>query len=378
MVRQTTGKIFSIGQINPVCYRFFKVTENLYAFSLIFHLLLVPLMFAIGADIIAKYNIVSICAAAASIILNRRGWHATAFAIIFIDINVHAYIATHYLGWEAGFYQYILLLAPLTFFYPLWSLRMKMLASTVLTISFTALFDTYHEQLYGQILFNPQYGHYLLYANTITTVILYSAIGYYYSRAANDSEDKLRTAQMEAEWIAHTDPLTHIGNRRAMTKSIEQEISRSRRQNSTFMVTLADIDNFKALNDNYSHEYGDSVLIQVASIIKQNIREHDQVARWGGEEFMILLPETRATEGIKLIERMRETIASTAHIYKGREYPGITMTFGLCQFDNSSNINDCIHHADKAMYKGKHQGKNCTVLSDIVDFYSQAKPHSNY
>jgi diguanylate cyclase (GGDEF)-like protein len=91
---------------------------------------------------------------------------------------------------------------------------------------------------------------------------------------------------------------------------------------------------------------------------------------------MILLPETRAAEGMKLIERLRQTIAESTHSYKGREYEGVTMTFGLCQFDNSSNINDCIHHADKAMYRGKHQGKNCTVLSDAADFYARAEHHS--
>jgi diguanylate cyclase (GGDEF)-like protein len=376
MARQSTTNILSIGQINPDDYRFFKVTDSLYAFSLIFHLLMVPLMFALGADRVAEYNIISVLIVAACIILNRKGWHSTAFVIFFGDINIHAYIATYYLGWDAGFFHYILLLAPLTFLNSCWSLRLKIFACVVLMISFSNLFNGYHEQLYGQILIDPRFGHYLLYVNTITTIILYSAIGYYYSKAANDSEQKLRTAHMEAEWIAHTDALTHISNRRAMTKAIEQEISRSRRKNSTFIVALGDIDNFKALNDNYSHEYGDSVLVQVASLIEQNIREHDRVARWGGEEFMILLPDTNASDGLNLIERLRLKIATTTHIYKGREYPGITMTFGLCQFNNNGNINDCVHHADRAMYRGKHQGKNCTIVSDTFDFYAQASPQS--
>jgi len=376
MANQSTGNIFSIGQVNPDCYRFFKVTDSLYAFALIFHLLMIPLMFALGADTAAEYNIVSILAAASCIILNRKGWHSTAFIIFYCNVNIHAYISTYYLGWDAGFFHYILLLAPLTFLNSTWSLRFKIVACTILTASFSNLFNDYHEQVYGQIFIDPRFGHYLLYINTLTTVILYSAIGYYYSKAANESEQKLRTAQREAEWIAHTDALTHIANRRAMTKIIEQEVSRSKRQNSTFMVALADIDNFKALNDEYSHEYGDSVLINVASTIQKNIREHDQVARWGGEEFMILLPDTNADEGMKLIERLRQTIASTAHIYRGREYPGITMTFGLCQFNNNGNINDCIHHADRAMYRGKHQGKNCTVYSETVDIYEQAHTQS--
>ena len=374
MANQSTGKLLSIGQINPDGYRFFKVTDSLYTCSLIFHLLMIPLMFSLGADIVAEYNIVGILAAATCIILNRRGWHTTAFIIFYCEFNVHAYIATHYLGWESGFFQYILLLAPLTFLNSHWSVRLKIAACTVLTISFTNLFDVYHEQLYGAILIDPRFGHYLLYVNTITTVILYSAIGYYYSKAANDSEQKLRTAHREAEWIAHTDPLTHIANRRAMTRAIEREVSRCQRQTSTFIVALADIDDFKTLNDQYSHEYGDSVLVHVASMLQKNIREHDLVARWGGEEFMILLPDTNADEGMKLMERLRQAIAATAHIYRGREYPGITMTFGLCQFSNNGNINDCIHHAYRAMYRGKHQGKNCTVYSETVDIYAQANP----
>lgn len=358
--------------MEPCCYRFFKVTDNLYTFSLIFHLLLIPLMFALGANKVALYNVVSVFISALCIALNRRNWCSQAFFLFFLEINVHVYIATYELGWESGFYHYILLLAPLTFLNTRWSLRLKIFSSLILTVSFSTLFNTYHEKMYGEILIEPQFGHYLLYFNTITTVILYSAIGYYYSKAAHDNELKLRTAHREADWLAHTDPLTHIANRRAMTEIIEKETSRARRQKSSFVIALGDIDNFKNLNDSHSHEYGDSVLVHVASLIEQNIREHDQVARWGGEEFLILLPDTGAGDGMKLIERLRELIASMKHKYKGRDYDGVTMTFGLCLFDNSSNINDCIHHADQAMYRGKQQGKNRTVCSDEIDIYTEA------
>ena len=356
--------LLSIQNTNPDCYRFFKVTDYLYVFGLIFHILMIPIMLYLNADVVARYNIISILTAFGCIIINRKGLHATAFALFYIDINVHAFIATHYLGWEVGFYHYILLLAPLTFFNPLWSMAVKLLSSSIIVVSFTTLFNTYHEMMYGQILYNTAAGHILFYSNILIMVILYSAIGYYYSQAADDNEDKLRTAQKEAEWIAHTDPLTHIGNRRAMSREILREVNRSQRTQDSFIIALCDIDNFKSLNDEYGHEYGDYVLVSTANLLSNNIRQHDFVARWGGEEFMILLTNTKLEEGMKIIDRLRQNIAAFHHHYKGREYPGITMTFGLCLYDNRLDITDCINGADKALYEGKHMGKNRTMIYD--------------
>jgi len=356
--------LLSIKNTNPDCYRFFKVTDYLYVFALIFHILMIPIMLYLDAGTVARYNIISILIAFSCIIINRNGLHATAFALTYIDVNIHAYIATHYLGWEAGFYHYILLLAPLTFFNPLWSMAVKLLSSSIIVISFTTLFNTYHETMYGQILYNTGVGHIIFYSNILITVILYSAIGYYYSQAADDNEEKLRTAQKEAEWIAHTDPLTRIGNRRAMSREILREVNRSMRTQDPFIIALCDIDNFKSLNDEYGHEYGDYVLVSTANLLYNNIRQHDFVARWGGEEFMILLTNTRPEEGMIIIDRLRQNIAASDHHYKGREYPGITMTFGLCLYDNHRDINDCINGADKALYEGKTTGKNRTMMYD--------------
>jgi len=368
-------KLLSIENTSSECYRFFKVMDYLYAFGLVFHILMIPLMLSLGADTVARYNIISIMLFFCMIVTNRKGLHGIAFTLAFIEVNIHAYVATHYLGWEAGFYQYILLLAPLIFFNPVWVMWVKIMASSLLAASFTFLFHSYHELIYGVLLYDTVIGHYLLYTNTVTTVILYSAIGYYYSQAANDSEEKLRTAQQEAEWIAHTDVLTHIGNRRAMAREIEREVSRCKRTQHTFMIALCDIDNFKILNDTYGHEYGDHVLITVAKQLSNSIRQHDHVARWGGEEFMILLPDTAPDEGMKIIDRLRQNIASNTHHYKGKEYPGITMTFGLCLYDNSTNINDCIHKADHAMYAGKHQGKNRTIMCSDISQQTNATAH---
>ena len=355
-------KLLTIENTNPACYRFFKVTDYLYVFGLVFHILMIPLMLYLNAEVVARYNIVSIMITFTCIIMNRKGLHAAAFSLAYVDINLHAFIATHYLGWEAGFYHYILLLAPLTFFNPIWSLPVKLLSSAIITASFTILFHSYHELVYGQLLVDTNIGHILFYTNILIMVILYSAIGYYYSQAANDSEDKLRTAQQEAEWIANTNPLTHIGNRRAMSREILREVNRSHRTQHPFIIALCDIDNFKALNDTYGHDYGDYVLVSTAKLLSNSIRQNDHVARWGGEEFMILLSNTMPDEGMKIIDRLRQSIASSTHHYKGREFPGITMTFGLCLYDHRFDINDCINGADQALYEGKHQGKNRTMM----------------
>lgn len=351
-----------IEHTRPGCYRFFKVTDYLYVLVLIAHILLIPLMLALSAYIVARYNIISILLLFSCIILNRKGWHGIAFFLIFIEINIHAYVTTHYLGWESGFYLYTLFLAPLIFFNPIWSLELKIFSSSLLVISFTVLFNNYHEMLYGSILYSNDIGHSLFLVNTIFTVIFYSTTGYYYNQAANDSEEKLHKALQEAEWLAHTDPLTHIGNRRVMTNEIKREASRVKRSRRSFLIALCDIDNFKSLNDDYGHDYGDHILISVATELNDNIRHHDRVARWGGGQFMILLPDTHPDEGMTIINRLRQQLSENKYYFKGKEHPGITLTFGLCLFDNSLEIKDCIDSADQALYQGKSQGKNRTVM----------------
>ncbi len=176
-------------------------------------------------------------------------------------------------------------------------------------------------------------------------------------KAQNDLEE----ANKRLIKLARTDPLTGLSNRRDIYEKIEYEISRFERNNQTFAIVIGDIDDFKNVNDNLGHDAGDFVLFSLAHQIRSMLRKQDIVGRWGGEEFILMLPNTKI-EGAKVVtEKVRKAIQDKIIHYKENEI-SITITFGIVIFDEMQPINDCIKKADVALYDGKNKGKNCIAL----------------
>ncbi|MBN2016757.1 MAG: diguanylate cyclase [Candidatus Cloacimonetes bacterium] len=181
-------------------------------------------------------------------------------------------------------------------------------------------------------------------------------------------EERRRKAQKELEEankrlskLARTDPLTGLSNRRDIYEKIEYEIKRFERNNIPFSIVIGDIDDFKDVNDNLGHDAGDFVLFSIARHIRSMLRKQDVVGRWGGEEFILMLPNTNL-EGAKIItERVRKSIKEKVIQYKENDV-SITITFGISVFDEMEPINDCIKKSDTALYKGKKEGKNCVTV----------------
>jgi len=174
---------------------------------------------------------------------------------------------------------------------------------------------------------------------------------------------ELSIAYQKMELLARTDPLTQLSNRRDFLEKFQQEIIRSERSGSPFSVILSDIDDFKNVNDRYGHDCGDFVLVNTAKILKSMIRKQDSVGRWGGEEFILLLPETPLSGGKIVAEGICKRIAGETFSFKGHRL-SITITFGVCIYNGVMDIDTCIKRADEALYNGKHQGKNCVFLAN--------------
>ena len=126
---------------------------------------------------------------------------------------------------------------------------------------------------------------------------------------------------------------------------------------------MVDLDHFKQVNDTYGHDHGDAVLVQVSGIIKDSLRETDIVARWGGGEFLVLLPKTNIEQGVSVAETIRKNIAERPIIFDGVKHK-VTSTLGIASYNTHSNFEETIQHADKALYEGKNQGRNCVVTVD--------------
>ncbi len=177
-----------------------------------------------------------------------------------------------------------------------------------------------------------------------------------------DVNRKLSAALDQMEIMARQDPLTGLANRRYMLDRLEQEAARAARYGKKLSVAMADIDDFKAINDSRGHECGDLVLKTVSNIMKESIRTEDMVARWGGEEFLFLFPETPVAGASVIAEKIRGLVESAAIMYRGRE-ARVTVTFGIAEYAPERSIDENISRADNAMYRGKKSSKN-TIIAE--------------
>ncbi len=158
---------------------------------------------------------------------------------------------------------------------------------------------------------------------------------------------RLRNDLME---VATMDVLTRIPNRRATQSFLEKELSRLQRNQGEFSVLLIDIDNFKQVNDRWGHAVGDYVLVKTAGIFQSIIRKHDWVGRWGGEEFLIILPGP-CDAGL-LAERVRSEIADSEYSHGAASF-GITVSIGVACAQHSDQIDEILKNADRALYTAK-------------------------
>ncbi len=156
---------------------------------------------------------------------------------------------------------------------------------------------------------------------------------------------------------AHEDPLTGLYNRRRLEQEFEKELSRVRRLNGNLSVMICDIDNFKQINDHFSHQVGDQVLIQMATILKDSIRASDVIARYGGEEFVGLFPETPLKEAVFVCNRLREYIA-TFSWHEIHPDLKVTISVGVCADIRLKDGYAMVSQADDKLYEAKRAGKN--------------------
>ncbi|MCZ6803873.1 MAG: GGDEF domain-containing protein [Proteobacteria bacterium] len=178
----------------------------------------------------------------------------------------------------------------------------------------------------------------------------------------------LRNALLYKQAIekAYIDPLTGLNNRAAFDKSIEQEMDLATRHKHTLSLMMLDLDRFKQINDNYGHLVGDAVLKSFADCIMECMRRSDIIFRYGGEEFSILLRNTKLTGAHFLAERMRKNVEEMDFHYNNIKI-NISVSIGLAEMQAGDDRNKFIAHADALLYKAKERGRNRVVVEDKKD-----------
>ena len=178
------------------------------------------------------------------------------------------------------------------------------------------------------------------------------------------AEEKISSMKREVEQLralVQVDQMTGAYNRRGLEEVFNREAARADRSAQSLCVVMIDIDDFKLINDNYGHQYGDNVLIKLVAIAKDMLRPSDIVARFGGEEFVILLPDIEMHEAIAVIHRLQKKLADTRSLKINNQFLPVTFSAGVSIRTFGEHQNSLINRADIALYQAKRAGKNRVV-----------------
>lgn len=341
--------------------RFNQALHHIYQLALLLHALFFVLFAVLEIGFLTLFNTVSIGIYLLALVLNHSRHWQKALLLVYLEVILHAVVATVLIGWDSGFQLYLFVVGPVILLNPLYSLFTR-LGLTLVPILIKAGLYIYLE---GQSAWLPLFSlpdellRILYVSNMFAVYFTIGFIAFTFGAIAKRAEGQLMAATAEWERKAHLDMLTEIYNRRAMDDLLRKEVSRCARDHYPFAVALADIDDFKNINDNYGHNVGDEVIRQVAQCIQSNIRKHDAVGRWGGEEFLLLLTnaDDKVTPGI--LENIRHQVLITSEQTCG--IPSHTVTIGYAIFYPGDTIESVLKSADDALYHGKRAGKNTLV-----------------
>ncbi len=174
-----------------------------------------------------------------------------------------------------------------------------------------------------------------------------------------DYRDRLLRSKDELEKLSRTDELTRLPNRRYLLDKLGQELFHHNRRNRAMALAVIDLDHFKAINDTYGHQAGDQVLFELARIIDDSCRGYDIVGRYGGEEFIVVLPDTDEKDARTTCERIRRRVEDHSFDARGRKI-NLTVSIGVAckKAHEKASADDLFHRADKALYRAKEKGRN--------------------
>ena len=177
------------------------------------------------------------------------------------------------------------------------------------------------------------------------------------ARISDRYQSMMRELNEGLKEASSTDALTGIGNRRSLMERLKIESGRAERLSRPLTVTLADVDRFKSVNDAFGHDMGDKVLVEIAQAIRSCVREYDLCGRWGGEEFMVIMPDIGSVEGVRVVERMRDAIAGLT-VRSGDSVLHLSASFGVAERQRGEDIFETVKRADVALFEAKRSGRN--------------------
>ena len=344
-----------------------KMYKLFLVFSSVLHIVLTLVFFFSGFIYLAILNIIFsavyiICAN--SFKLKRM---KIIFAIVNCTMTLFIISSIILMGWNHNFYLYFFLIIPLTLIScisrerTVYNLKYALIQFIIIGV---ALFASYgyglgHNPMYIVTKANKTIFEFVTMINFIATSGMSFLINYAFIADVNVSNKRLASINDELNHIATHDPLTSLINRRSMNDHFYKAIDNYRNTQQKFSLILADIDDFKKVNDVYGLDSGDIVLKRVSKIITDAVPKPGVVCRWGGEEILILT-YGNLNDAVKLAEQIRQSVASTSFVFNNT-YIKSTLTLGVAEYNPDLPIGKIVTQADSNLYKGKKSTKNCVV-----------------
>ncbi|MBC7841121.1 MAG: diguanylate cyclase [Gemmatimonadaceae bacterium] len=322
------------------------------------------LLFAyMGLTLLVWANIGGVVLFICSGLLLLRRRNAVAMALVVGEILLHASLASALLGWESGFHYYLLTLAGPLVVGAGGTTMNKLARLLALGVAYAAL-DAWTRQVQPVYRLDPGMLASIRYLNIAGMLAIIGFVSLTYARLMASAEGALQT-------LARTDALTGLHNRRHLLEIVRTTRSAGA-DGPGLYVLLCDVDHFKKVNDTNGHEMGDLVLQRVADAVTTTVRTTDSVARWGGEEFIVLLPGAGRVGAMQMAERIRGAVAALSlhgHLLHAdaRQAGGslasirLTITIGVARVEPAETIDAAIARADAALYRGKAAGRNRVV-----------------
>ena len=330
----------------------------------IYHFMLFLIFWKYAVWAMVVVNIASIFSYILAYRCVSREKYNSFFHIVYTEILVHMILAIIMVGGECGFELYGFAILPLVYynFYACLELKganqavkRRVLALLAVGVSIgIKIVSGFFEPVYT---FGNGSVHYVMYLLNLSLIAVSVMViqSIYISQILNMREALMEKNSM-LDSLARTDELTGLNNRRAVMEFINLPIEKT----GKYSVIMADIDDFKKINDTYGHDEGDKVLVSLAEIFRENARNSDIVCRWGGEEILVILMKCCLDDAQKIAEKIRNAINSEKLIQIDGTDAKVTMTFGIAYADYVGG-QDVIKAADHNLYQGKNNGKNCIV-----------------
>ena len=306
----------------------------------------------LGSMPLAAINVLSIAMYLGAYRLIQKRYNTAALALIWLEVIGHSALGSLLIGWESGFHYYLLM------FIPAIVIANTRGYATPMVLALLAYYLGLHMLSDAVGPLDPLPVQSVKIVNWVHICVVFAmsaALSAFYRRTILIAEARLRKQ-------ATRDPLTGLANRSHFDAQATEALERSQRSGVPVTLLLCDVDHFKRVNDQYGHAVGDQVLVAMGQVLADNLREGDVLARWGGEEFLALMPASPLDAARATAERIRAAVAH-APLSVGPAPIALTLSFGVAQVHGPDDLQAAIARADQALYAAKHAGRNRVQLA---------------